>query len=517
MDDLSVVLKGAGITFFGFFASKIFGYIYSIIIARSLHPSEVGILAVAAGVLGFVIMFANLGVPMGVLRYVPFYKSRGQDAKVKGTLLSGIAITFVSSIVFALALFFFSDFIGLGVYNEPVVSNVLKVFSIAVPFAAISSLLIITIQSFKQLQYRVLTRNIMENIVKISSFLVLFFFGFRVMAASFALLFSYVVSLFLAFFFIEKKIFPFVKSKIKAEYHLKTLMSFSWPLFAATFFALLLTTIDFFMLGYFLDTAAVGIYSMSETLSRLILVVEQCLIILFVPIATGYFALGKKDEISLLFKTITRWIFLFSLPILVFLVLFSAPLLEAFYGAQYVPGFISLSILSIGFFFVGAVGPTHDMLKAIGKPKYNLANTIVSAVVNVALNWTLIPICGLAGAAFATAFSYMLWNVLSLVEVYYLTKIHPYTKTYVHPVVSVAILAVPLWFLRFFGPNVNSFPLPLNIAILAVYSGVFYIVYLGLVVVLGGLNKEDLMVLRRIEDKTGFKINFLRNFVKRFS
>jgi O-antigen/teichoic acid export membrane protein len=517
MEDLSTVLKGAGLIFFGFFASKIFGYIYSIIIARTLAPSEVGILAIAAGFLGYAIMFANFGIPMGVLRYVPFYKSKGQDEKVKGTLLGGMGVSFVSSIVFAIILFLLSDFIGVGIYNEPVVSNVLKVFALAVPFAALSSLLIIAMQAFKQIKYRVFTRNITESIVKISSFLVLFFVGFRVMAAALALLVSYLVSMLLAFFFVEKKIYSFVRTKVKADYDLKTLVNFSWPLFASTFFALMLTTIDFFMLGYFLDTATVGIYSMAETLSRLILLVSQCLVILFVPIMTSYFAIGKKEEMQVFFKTVTRWIFLFSLPVLIFLILFSAPLLEAFYGVQYVPGFIPLSILSMGFFLAGVVEVKRDMLKVIGQPKYNLINTVASAIVNIALNWTLIPIYGMAGAAFSTAFSYLLWYVLGLVEVYRLTGMQPYSKKYLHPIVAGAILSVPLYFLRFFGPSINSFPFPINIVLLALFSGVFFFAYLFLVVVLGGLSKEDLLVLQKIEAKTGIKINFLRNFIKRFS
>ena len=516
MEDLSTVLKGAGLVFLGFFASKIFGYVYSIIIARSLAPSEIGILAVAAGVLGFVIMFANLGIPLGVLRYIPFYKSKGQEAKVKGTLLGGIGLNLVSSIIFGVGLFFAADFIGMGIYNEPVIVNLIKLFSIAVPLATISSLFIISFQGFKTIKYRVLTRNVMENFTKIAVFVVLFFIGFRVMAAALALVLSYLISLLLAFYFLEKKVYPFVRTKLKAKFELRELLNFSWPLFAATFFALLLTTIDMFMLGYFLNTAAVGIYSMSVTLSRIILVVNESLIILFLPIVTGYFAVGKREEMTLFFKTVTRWIFLFSVPILVFTILYAIPLLEAFYGATFVPGFMALSILITGFFFVGAVGPTQDMLKAIGKPRYDLINTIIAAGANIVLNLTLIPLYGITGAAIATASSYILWNVLSLVEVYLVLKIHPYSWAYFKPIIALAITTVPLWFLRN-AVDVNLFDFPLNIVLLFVFSGGFMCVYLLLLVLIGGLNSEDMMVLRKLEERSGVKVEFIRNFIKRFS
>jgi len=514
--DLSLALKGAGISLFGFVASKFFAYFYSIITARTLGPENLGILVIAANILGFIMMFANLGLPSGVTRFIPFYREKGDEPRVKGVLIGSIAITLASATVFAVIMFLLSDFIGIGIYNEPKISLVIKYYAAAVPIGTLLSTIMLAILGFKQVKHFVFVRNILETASKLFFVLILFALGFRLFGVVFAFLLSYSLALLVAFYLLEKKVYPFVKTKIKPKFELEELFKFSIPLLAATFFSLLLTTLDSFMLGYFVNSAAVGIYSVAETLARLQLIAYNSISILFVPIVTGYFVANKMGEMSFFFKAITRWIFVVSLPMLLFLILFSQQMLSVLYGAEYVSGFMSLAILSIGFFLVVAVGPTQSMLRAVGKTKYDLINTVVAAIVNIGLNWFLIPLFesigagqGIVGAAIATAISLAVWNILTLVEVLVLVKIHPYNSSFFKPIIAsfaTAAVTVYLMGLVYF----NSF-LQLLVA-----SGLFMAVYLTLLVLMKGVMEEDVEMMRLAESRFGLKKPVLSKMLQRF-
>jgi O-antigen/teichoic acid export membrane protein len=511
-----VVVKGAAITFVGFLVGKIFAYIYSIFLARTLGPEELGIFMLATGILGFVIMFANLGLPYGIMRYIAFYKSQGKEGKVKGTILSGIMINIVASVFFSLLLFLLSDYIGITIYNMPKLSVVLKIFSAIVPLGTIVTTLLLSIQGFKQIKYKVYVRSFIEIPLKILFYLTLFLLGFRLRGAAIGLVLSYIVSVIISFYFLERKVYPFIRTAIKPKYNFNQLLSFSWPLLAATLFSMLLTSVDSFMLGYLINASAVGIYGIAETLARLGGLAYNSIGVLFLPIASGYFALKKTKEMSLFFKTVTRWMFAMSLPLLLLLVVFSVPFIQVFYGEDYVSGYATLAILSSGFFIVAAVGPTQDLLRAIGKPRYELLNTVVSALTNIALNWILIPTYGIVGAAIATSISYALWNALSLIEIYAIARIHPYNRGYLKPLAAGLLSILPIYLIKQQAVPVELLQFPFNFLLLAFFAASFLAIYTLLFVVLRGLQKEDLVILRALENKTGLRIRFARDFIKRF-
>jgi O-antigen/teichoic acid export membrane protein len=61
-----------------------------------------------------------------------------------------------------------------------------------------------------------------------------------------------------------------------------------------------------------------------------------------------------------------------------------------------------------------------------GRSGWNLFNTVVAVVTNVVLNVLLIPRIGMTGAALAWAASILANNLLPLVEVWALFRLHPF-------------------------------------------------------------------------------------------
>jgi O-antigen/teichoic acid export membrane protein len=112
-------------------------------------------------------------------------------------------------------------------------------------------------------------------------------------------------------------------------------------------------------------------------------------------------------------------------------------------------------------------------------------------ITNVALNFWLIPIYGILGAAMATGASYAVINIARLVEVYMLLRIHPYDTNYHKPFVAgFAVILLSVLLLIF---NVSQTIWLFGMVILII---IYFIVLYFL-----GLEYEDKMIWETIKKR----------------
>ena len=100
------------------------------------------------------------------------------------------------------------------------------------------------------------------------------------------------------------------------------------------------------------------------------------------------------------------------------ILLFLASRLLYLFGAQFTDGYPLLFILVIGVVARASVGPAESLLNMAGKQKICAMVYAVTLIVNICLSILLIPAYGLAGAAFATAFSMVFEAVTLALTVY---------------------------------------------------------------------------------------------------
>jgi O-antigen/teichoic acid export membrane protein len=93
-------------------------------------------------------------------------------------------------------------------------------------------------------------------------------------------------------------------------------------------------------------------------------------------------------------------------------------IIKTLFGAEYIAGATALSILVFGFMVYGAVGPAGAILRSYGRTKTVMWTNYLGAVINLGLNFLLIPIYGVNGAAIATGFALGLLYILNFVFAY---------------------------------------------------------------------------------------------------
>ncbi|HEX3014087.1 MAG TPA: polysaccharide biosynthesis C-terminal domain-containing protein, partial [Methanobacterium sp.] len=189
--------------------------------------------------------------------------------------------------------------------------------------------------------------------------------------------------------------------------------------------------------------------------------------------------------------------------------IFAQPILSLLFGSDYIFGASTLSILVVGMTFYTLFMVSSSIIQGMGYPRLPMIILIVGTVLNIILNFLMVPRYGIIGAAVATtivAFSIMtviLWRTV------HITKISlPYID-FVKIGVSTIIMGIPLVLM----PKTY----------LGLFAGVIIapIVYTIVFALIGGFTKRDIRVIRRYSKKIGplsgaveKVVNFIEKFVK---
>jgi O-antigen/teichoic acid export membrane protein len=508
---LKIILKGAGFFFVGMFFSTIFGYAYRMVIARWLGPSDYGLLSLGLAVLGIGTILTTVGLPSGVMRFVPYYRSQGRDDYLKGVILISLKIVFFLSFIITGIIYVFSEDIAYSLFHEPRFLPILGIFLVAIPFSAIKQIFIFATRGFRNAKYPVYTEQFFVQISKLFLTIVLLLLGFGIVGASVATVLPVILSTFLIFYFLEFKIYRIFRTDIKPKIEAKELFSYSWPLTFMPLIYMVLSWTDTLMLGYFLDATAVGIYNVARPTAAFVMMIPDALSQLFLPVFTGLYALKKYDEMYSVYRTISRWLFMSVLPILMIFVIFSRVIITFLFGMEYSAAAGPFAILSFGYFASIITGPGGGALATIGKTKITLITTAAAAILNIILNLILIPIYGINGAATVTAFSMITQYWLNMLLANYYLKVFPFTRGHFKPI-TASIFSIILIY-----SSIKAIFSWTPFWILPPALIIFALLYIFALLLLKAFDETDLEIMRAIEEKTGLKISCLRNFIKKYA
>ncbi len=199
------------------------------------------------------------------------------------------------------------------------------------------------------------------------------------------------------------------KKKIAKEF-----LSASYLLMLSAVTGYLLLKIDQVMVKFFLDETAVGIYAVAVKLSEVWYFIPGIICSSVFPAIIN----AKKTNDDLYKKRLKRlYIFLGSTAFLIAIpITFLAPLIiKVLFGEAYLAATLVLQIYvwsGIGFFLgigINRYFMTEDNLKPI------FYYSLLAVIINVGLNFILIPKIGLTGAAWATLISYSIGPIIVLI------------------------------------------------------------------------------------------------------
>ncbi len=497
LTDLSKLTKGAGINFCGMIGGKGLLFFYTIFLARVLGTNDLGLYFLGITIVGFLGTLSNLGLNVGVTRFVAIYNARKDSCRLKGTVQISAVITLLPSLIIMCSIFLLGDFIANSIFHKPELGRVIKILSLSIPFDSLMWIFLAATRGLKFMQYTAYTENLCwVGLRFLFAVLFLLVFGMGVEGAALAYVVSSFFSAGLAFHY-ANKVIPLTDGKVIPVFEVKNLLKFSIPMVFSIFLGNLTRQIDVLMLGLFVSAAEVGIYSVVVRIIVLAKIAFRIFIPIFNPFVSDLYERKEFSKLSNLFEVITRWNVSISFPVFLSLFFFPGFFLH-FFGAQFVQASICLSILVIAHLCSSISGLPSSIIFMSGRSDITFKNNSAMLLLNVLLNYLLIPQYGIMGAAIATGISLVLIAFVRITEVYYLMKIHPFTKDLWKPVMAGIISVAFILSLR------KCFLIEGN-ALLIILLFIFFFMYYSLVY-LFKLNEEDIYMTSIIMKKVKFLI-----------
>ncbi len=486
--DASLIAKGTIFVFASLILGKFFSYLFTLLVAR-IGTREYGVLSISFAIMEFLVLLSLLGLPEGVERFVAYYNGKGKKEKVRGVIFDSAVFTLGLSVFFAIGFFVFSPQISV-LFNEPLLIPVLRIVILALPFFALLRIFSKSLFGFKKAPQSAVISEIIWHGLKFGFAIVfVFVFSYGVFGAAIAYSLSIAISALLLLYFLLKNSNVFKKK----EHSIKLLFSYSFPLLFFSILYIIIGKIDVLMIGHFISSEATGIYNAALPTATLINLFPVALMSMFFPIITEKFS--REEDISGIYKIVSKWLLLFVFPLSLIMVLFSSQILNIMFGSEYIGGALSLSILAMGFFVYGLNFPNLNILKMLGRSKHILIITLFATLINVVFNYFLIQKYGMIGGAISTSIAYL---IIALLSFAFVRKFLPNLKFFSSKGFLVLVSAIVPFAIVYFLKEITDAS---SIFALILLGALFCIIYFLLLYFTKAFDKEDIEILRKIKKR----------------
>lgn len=415
---LAELLKGATVAFIFRIVGLVLGYVFTIFIARAYGASAIGIYTLSLTVLNIAVLIAKLGLDTALLKFVAELSAQKKWPEIKKVYWKVIGLVTPLSITISTGLYFLSPFIAQYIFNKPYLSEYFKLISVAVvPFV----ILIVNreaIRGLKKIKIYSLLTNVLVALSAITILTILYIYNgeiniyddnkIPVIAQVGAIYLTSSISC-IAWFKRNRK-----KNDTKLSVNFlkyREILAVSIPMLITSSMGLIMGSIDVIMLGMYASELDIGVYSVALKISLITSISLSAINTISAPKFAEFW--GEKDieGLSKIVQQSTKLIFWISFPVLAILLIFPVWILS-FFGNEFIIGSTALMVLAIGQFINSASGSVGLVMNMTDKQKILQYLAIVSAIINIVLNYIFIPKYGVTGAAIATATSAIIWNIM---------------------------------------------------------------------------------------------------------
>lgn len=508
---LSHIAKGTAVIYIGNIIGMIFGFIGLVLFARFFTAEEYGIFSLGVTLLNITTAISMLGLDQGLPRQIAYYIAQNKKMETLTIIKLSIIFVLITGIALSSLIFILSDVISSYIFQIPKFSLPIKIFCIGIPFTILINIFISIYRGFKKVKEKVIfldiTRSLLFPLFLFPIILIKVPFTWGISAYVLSLI---VTSLFFIVYYIKKTPLAIKNVKKNLEFNVgKKLLIFSLPLLLVMIMYQVMAWTDILMLGFYKDAETVGYYNAASPLGKFVSSALGAMLFSYTPIVSEYYAKNKYDELKKSYKILTKWVCSATFPLALILFFFPSMILNILFGKEYIFAALTLQILVAGYFINNLFGPNGATLTAIGKTKFLMYATGLTALINIILNIILIPLYSINGAAIATVISVISVNFLRTIKLHSLNGVYSPDMKILKPIVLSIFISI----IYFYIINYISFNTVLIIPISLILLIIIYIIAMLLT---NSFEPEDIDLLIRIEKKTGLKLNIFKSIIGRF-
>lgn len=411
------LFKGSSISFLLKIGGTAVGYLFVLFVTKEYGAKAMGIFVLSFTILQIASVISRLGMDTLMLRFISAYVQKNNSREKILYLYNKVLYLVIPIGIFiSFFLYFSADFIAEFIFKEPELRDAILIVSfVLLPM----SLFYINRESLRGLK-KIVSFSFF-NSVSISLFSLIFIFIMSYISLNYVLpvlsqAIAIVLSSLLAFL-LFKYYMKSIENKVQESNEdfkplkLKSMLQIGLPLMLAGSLFMIMNWTDTIVLGFYKDTKEVGIYNVALKISMLTSIVLMAINSIAAPKFSEMWSKGDLTGLEKVVHQSTKLIFFTSLPLIIFIILFSSWILD-FFGSEFTIATTTLLLLTVGQFFNAVSGSVGTLLSMTGHQLIVQNILIFSISVNIILNIVLVNLYGMNGVAFATMFSTFLWNGL---------------------------------------------------------------------------------------------------------
>lgn len=385
------------------------GFIFPLITfpyaSRILLPEGMGKVSFATSIVSYFALFAQLGIPMYGIRICAQVRDNrdeltktAQELFIINMIISGVVYFVFIGALLAIprlqeerSLFF--------VVGSSLLFNA---FGVEWLYKALEQYTYIT---FRSIIFKLVSIVAMVALVKHQNDYVIYG-GISIFASSASNIFN--------FFHAHKYIGFRPVGNYNFKRHLKPVVVF----FAMSCATTIYTNLDTVMLGFMKTDVDVGYYTAAVKIKIILVSIVTSLSAILLPRASYYVENDMKVEFQRITCKAVNFVFLIAAPLMIYFMLFAKEGILFLSGDTYSGSILPMQIIMPTLLFIGLSNIMGiQILVPLGREKVVLYSEIAGAVVDLIINWILIPSMASAGAAIGTLVAeevVTVWQYMSL-------------------------------------------------------------------------------------------------------
>ena len=385
-------LRQSVVTATGTIINGVIGWIFYILVARNLGPSNFGIFSVATATIGLLSSIFNVGVDTGLVRFVGKYISSDKEKAFRFMKL-GLKVKIISGVALITIGWFLIPFFAYTVLDKPELLFPLRL-SLIGAFGWLLSFFVTSCLQATQKFFSWVGLNIFMTSLRLFAVLGLIYFGISNINFS---LYAYIYSPFIGFLLGITFLPKFFKVKDEGSIA-KEFFHYNKWVAIFTVIAAISSRLDIYLSTRLLSLSDLGIYSVANNLSSIVSEIVLALATVVAPKLASFVSVIDA-------KRYLKKLQLFVIALSVFGVAFGIPLsyyvIPKLYGLSYTPSILPFSILLISQAIFLISVPVHTSIYYyFSEPKVFVFVCLGQIILISTLGWYAISTYGYIGAAF---------------------------------------------------------------------------------------------------------------------
>lgn len=410
-------------------------------ISRVLGPIGIGKISFATSIINYFSMFTQLGIPTYGIRACA--KVRDNKTELTRTAHELMIINIITSILSYLVL-------GISLIAVPKLCDEKALFIIMSPTILLTSIgmewLYKAIEEYTYITLRSLAFKLVALIVMFilvhtkEDYIV--YGGISIFAGCASNILNFINA------------HKYISTKPVGKYNLKRHVKPVFQFFAIACATTIYTNLDILMLGFMKTDVDVGYYNVAVKMKVILSEIVTSLGAILLPRATHYIENKQFDDFKEISGKALEFVFICATPLMVYFILFSKEAILVISGSAFLGSIEPMIIIMPTLLLIGLSNLLGiQMLIPLGKQNIVLYATILGAIIDVIINFLLIPNMASFGATIGTLVAEFVVLIVMYMGIKEIVCSELKKVNYLAVVISVVIGTILTFWLKYIDIN----------------------------------------------------------------